>query len=108
MLLGQEALDDVEPSLSIIDLRAGDRVLLCSDGLHGLVGDPALALLLSTPHTVAESVKLLVAAARAAGGTDNITAIVCQLDGERLVARPTPRTCRSFASSIRSARAIRR
>jgi serine/threonine protein phosphatase PrpC len=78
--------DDVEPSLSVIELRANDRVLLCSDGLHGLVGDPALALLLSEPHTVGESVKLLVAAARAAGGTDNITAIVCEVRGDRLVA----------------------
>jgi protein phosphatase len=77
---------DVDPSLSIIELRRGDRVLLCSDGLHGLVGDPALALLLSEPHTVAESVQLLLAAARAAGGTDNITAVVCELAGERLTA----------------------
>lgn len=77
--------EDVEPSLSIIELRKGDRVLLCSDGLHGLVGDPALALLMSSPHTVAESVKLLVAAARAAGGTDNITAIVLEVSGDRLV-----------------------
>ena len=77
---------DVEPSLSIIELRAHDRVLLCSDGLHGLVGDPALALLISEPHTVAESVKLLIAAARAAGGTDNITAIVCEVAGDRLAA----------------------
>jgi serine/threonine protein phosphatase PrpC len=75
--------EDVEPSLSIIDLRKGDRVLLCSDGLHGLVGDPALALLLAEPHSVGESVKLLVAAARAAGGTDNITAIVCEVTGDR-------------------------
>lgn len=75
---------DVEPSLSMIELRAGDRVLLCSDGLHGLVGDPALALLVSKPHTVAESAKLLVAAARAAGGTDNITAVVCEVAGPRL------------------------
>jgi protein phosphatase len=75
---------DVEPSLSIIQLRRGDRVLLCSDGLHGLVGDPALALLLSEPHTVAEAVRLLVAAARAAGGSDNITAVVCELSGDRL------------------------
>jgi serine/threonine protein phosphatase PrpC len=75
---------DVEPSLSIIELRRGDRVLLCSDGLHGLVGDPALALLLSEPHTVAEAVTLLVAAARAAGGSDNITAVVCELAGDRL------------------------
>jgi protein phosphatase len=76
---------DVEPSLSIIELRRGDRVLLCSDGLHGLVGDPALALLLSEPHSVAEAARLLIAAARAAGGSDNITAVVCAVAGDRLV-----------------------
>jgi protein phosphatase len=76
--------DDVEPSLSIIELRRSDRVLLCSDGLHGLVGDPALAVLLSEPHTVAESVMLLITAARAAGGTDNITAVVADIAGDRL------------------------
>ena len=75
---------DCEPSLSIIELRRGDRVLLCSDGLHGLVGDPALALLLGDPHSVAEAVRLLLAAARAAGGSDNITAVVCELSGDRL------------------------
>jgi serine/threonine protein phosphatase PrpC len=75
--------DDVEPSLSVISLRRGDRILLCSDGLHGLVGDPALALLMSEPHTTDQVVRLLVAAARAAGGSDNITAIVCEVRGER-------------------------
>jgi protein phosphatase len=78
--------DDVEPSLSIIELRRGDRVLLCSDGLHGLVGDPALAILLAEPHTVSESVMLLVTAARAAGGSDNITAVVADVTGDRLIA----------------------
>ncbi len=77
---------DVEPSLSVVELRQADRVLLCSDGLHGLVGDPALALLLSEPHSVSEAVRLLVAAARAAGGTDNITAIVLEVRGDRLAA----------------------
>jgi protein phosphatase len=77
--------EDVEPSLSIIDLRRGDRVLLCSDGLHGLVGDPALRLLMSEPHTIAQAVSLLVTAARAAGGLDNITAIVVDVGGDRLV-----------------------
>lgn len=76
--------EDVEPSLSVVELRRGDRVLLCSDGLHGLVGDPALALLLSAPHTVSQSVMLLVTAARAAGGSDNITAVVADVAGERL------------------------
>jgi serine/threonine protein phosphatase PrpC len=78
--------DDVEPSMSIIELRRGDRILLCSDGLHGLVGDPALRLLMSEPHTVTQAVKLLVTAARAAGGSDNITAVVAAVAGERLVA----------------------
>ena len=78
--------DDVEPSLSIIELRRGDRVLLCSDGLHGLVGDPAIAILLSKPHSVEHAVNLLISAARAAGGTDNITAIVCEVQGERFTA----------------------
>lgn len=77
--------DDVEPSLSVIELRRGDRVLLCSDGLYGLVGDQALALLMSEPHSVPQAVRLLVAAARAAGGTDNITAIVCEVGGARLI-----------------------
>jgi serine/threonine protein phosphatase PrpC len=78
--------EDVEPSLSIIELRRGDRVLLCSDGLHGLVGDPALRLLMSAPHSIAEAVSLLVTAARAAGGSDNITAVVADVGGDRLAA----------------------
>jgi serine/threonine protein phosphatase PrpC len=78
------ASPDVEPSLSVIPLRRGDRVLLCSDGLHGLVSDPAIALLIGEPHTVAQSVSLLVTAARAAGGSDNITAIVADVSGTRL------------------------
>jgi protein phosphatase len=77
--------EDVEPSLSMTELRDGDRVLMCSDGLHGMVGDPALAVLLSTPHEVPQAVKLLVAAARAAGGNDNITAIVCEVRGARFI-----------------------
>jgi hypothetical protein len=76
--------EDVDPSLSIIELRRGDRVLLCSDGLHGLVGDPALALLMSAPHSVGDSVMLLITAARAAGGSDNITAVVADVAGDRL------------------------
>jgi serine/threonine protein phosphatase PrpC len=77
--------DDVEPSMSIVELRRGDRILLCSDGLHGLVSDPAIGILMAEPHSVPASVTLLVTAARAAGGTDNITAIVAQVAGERLI-----------------------
>jgi protein phosphatase len=79
---------DVEPSLSLIELRRGDRVLLCSDGLHGLVSDGALAMLLCHGASLEEGVHLLIEAARAAGGTDNITAIVLAVEGARF---PVPR-----------------
>ncbi len=46
---------------------------------------PALAVLMAEPHTVGESVMLLITAARAAGGSDNITAIVFDVGGDRLV-----------------------
>jgi len=39
---------------------------------------------MAEPHSVLESVRLLIAAARAAGGSDNITAVVCELTGDRL------------------------
>jgi serine/threonine protein phosphatase PrpC len=77
--------EDVEPSLSITEIRRGDRILLCSDGLHGAVTHPALTVLLSAPHTVEDSVRLMIAAARAAGGSDNVTAVVLEVGGERLV-----------------------
>lgn len=75
--------DDVEPSLSIVELRRGDRVLLCTDGLYGMIGDPTIALLLADAHAVAEAAQVLVTAARAAGGSDNITAVVCEVRGQR-------------------------
>jgi protein phosphatase len=74
--------DDVEPSLSIIDLRRGDRVLLCSDGLHGQLGEPAIALLLADARGVAAAAESLVEAARVAGGSDNITAVVAEVRGD--------------------------
>ena len=73
---------DVEPSLSIIDLRRGDRVLLCSDGLYGQLGEGAIGILLGDSRGVAAAAEALVAAARAAGGADNITAVVAEGSGE--------------------------
>jgi serine/threonine protein phosphatase PrpC len=75
---------DVEPSLSIIDLRRGDRVLLCSDGLYGQLGESAVAILLGDERGVAAASEALVAAARGAGGADNITAVVAQIGGDDL------------------------
>jgi PPM family protein phosphatase len=77
---------DVEPSLSWVDLRRGDRVLLCSDGLHGQLGDSTLAAILGEAKSARAAAETLVAAARAAGGADNITAVCAECGGAALIA----------------------
>ncbi len=77
---------DVDPSLSIVDLRRDDRVLVCSDGLHNQLGVSTIAAILDGrkgPDVVAAA---LVATARAAGGADNITAVVMFASGDDLPA----------------------
>lgn len=74
----------VEVDLLDIDLLEGDRFLLCSDGLHEYLGPDDVPRLLggASLHGVAEQ---LVDFANAAGGRDNVTAVVVevvQLDEE--------------------------
>ncbi|MDT7572297.1 MAG: family protein phosphatase [Actinomycetota bacterium] len=68
--------DELEPDLSVREVRAGDRYLLCSDGLTGPVGsNDTLQSALSTPDPQ-EAVDQLVQLALRGGGPDNITVIV--------------------------------
>jgi serine/threonine protein phosphatase PrpC len=77
---------DVEASLSLVELRRGDRILLCSDGLHNQLGDLAISAILGTSATVKVAADTLVAAAHAAGGADNITALVASISGAGVAA----------------------
>lgn len=69
---------DVVVDLLPIDLQPGDRLLLCSDGLHGCVADSVLARALKTgvPDVAACA---LVDAANSNGGPDNVSVIVAVL-----------------------------
>ncbi|HMA46201.1 MAG TPA: PP2C family serine/threonine-protein phosphatase, partial [Frankiaceae bacterium] len=71
------ALDgrEVEPDLSIREARRGDRYLLCTDGLSGVVSEDTIlaALLLPKPQ---EAVDRLVELALKGGGPDNVTVVV--------------------------------
>ena len=58
--------------------RQGDIYLLCSDGLSGMVPDPALLDHLKVDGDLDAAVGSLVGAANAAGGTDNITVLVLE------------------------------
>jgi PPM family protein phosphatase len=81
--LGREP--DVEVELSEITVGAGDRLLLCTDGLTRMVSDGDLADTLTRfrgdPQGACDS---LIAAANHAGGPDNITAVVIEVQDSML------------------------
>lgn len=88
---------DLELHLDVVDgrLEPEDTFLLCSDGLTGMVGNEAIAAIIADaePET---AVDRLIEAALAAGGRDNVSAIVVRvapgLDGEQtLPALPAAR-----------------
>jgi PPM family protein phosphatase len=70
--------DELELDLSVRDTKPGDRYLLCSDGLSGVVSDQTLreALQLPDPQT---AVDRMVELALRGGGPDNITCIVAEV-----------------------------
>jgi PPM family protein phosphatase len=57
-------------------IRPGDQILLCSDGLHGVVEKSILQEVLNSPKSIPEKCHYLVEAARKAGGPDNITVVL--------------------------------
>jgi serine/threonine protein phosphatase PrpC len=74
---------DVQPDiLTPLALERDDRLLLCSDGLHGTVSDQEIASLLDTPDPM-EACERLVAAANRRGGPDNVTVQVLRIDDPR-------------------------
>ena len=57
----------------------GDRLVLCSDGVSGMVDDEGLEQILAACSDTADAADGLVRAAVAAGGEDNATAVVVEV-----------------------------
>jgi serine/threonine protein phosphatase PrpC len=74
------ARDDTEVEVGERPLRAGEQILLCSDGLYGGLDDAALQILLGGPGGLQELADRLVATSLERGGTDNITAVLVKAD----------------------------
>lgn len=70
----------VQPSLAAVDVVAGDRYILCSDGLSDVVAEDVIALQGSKPDINA-GVEALLQAALDRGGPDNITIILVDPSG---------------------------
>lgn len=69
----------VTADLGDYDVQDGDRLLLCSDGLHGPVDDEAIARSLATIVDPQQAAKALVNLAIQAGAPDNVTAVVADV-----------------------------
>ena len=72
-----------DPEIDTVELSParGERFLLCSDGLSGVVPHDTIARILSTTHGLEAMCEQLIAAANEGGGPDNITVLVLEVAG---------------------------
>lgn len=78
--------DSVQVDLTYVDLRRGDVLMLCSDGLSGMIRNEEIREVLRSYPDPAEACRELTDRANQAGGHDNITVIVAKFDGDGLAA----------------------
>lgn len=76
--IGGAADPDVE--VAQVTIAAGDRLILCSDGLSSVVPDGRIETVLDERRSLQETCDALVNAANEAGGPDNITVLALQVD----------------------------
>ena len=86
----------VEPKIDIdvlsLDVHSGDRILLCSDGLSNELSSEELASIASSPKNLDDAVTELVAAAKRAGGRDNISVVLLEFDEVSPTSNPIKKT----------------
>lgn len=65
-----------EPGVKTIDLKEGDKILLCTDGLTGMVSDDSIKNIINGEGDINRACEKLINSANGAGGKDNITALI--------------------------------
>ena len=76
--------DTVQVDLTYVALRKGDTLLLCSDGLSGMIRYDDIRQTLLDHEDALEACKVLTDKANDAGGHDNVTVIVAKFEGDGL------------------------
>lgn len=77
------ARENVDVHLTERPLVPGDVLMLCSDGVHGVVEPDAMTEILTTAPDVADAAQRLIDLAMANGSRDNVTAVVARYEDER-------------------------
>lgn len=75
----------MQPDLYELNVETGDRLLLCSDGICGMIEDHEIASIMRQAPSAQSCADQLVEAALAAGGFDNATAVVVDAEGFKAV-----------------------
>ena len=88
LLRALDGSTEVEPDLSLYEAKVGDRYLLCSDGLSGVVSEQTLHRTLATIAEPDDCVRQLIELAIKGGGPDNITCIVADVVDSATAVRP--------------------
>jgi protein phosphatase len=79
---------EVWPVISELELRSGDTLLLCTDGLMKHVRDPEIAELLGAAGSARDAAAGLVGAALQAGGSDNVTVVAARFEERAATSAP--------------------
>src|SRR5262245_43534421 len=78
------AQNELTPATARIQLRRGDMLLLCSDGLSGKLRNEDIRQIVSEAKDLADACSALVAEANNRGGEDNITVVLARFTGDEL------------------------
>lgn len=72
--------EEVQPSVHWEEVLPGDEILLCSDGLHGVVDNSTIARIVSRATDPQVACEQLIDLANDAGGPDNISIVIIQIE----------------------------
>lgn len=73
----------LEPSLEILELKAGLRYLICSDGVTDMLSEPEIKNLMEMKKETGEIVEEILNRSLKGGGRDNITMVLCEVTEEK-------------------------
>ncbi|MEI6709599.1 MAG: Stp1/IreP family PP2C-type Ser/Thr phosphatase [Actinomycetota bacterium] len=90
--------DRLNVDVMSLSVQAGDRILLCSDGLTNELTDVEIAKTVSSDNDLQRVVATLVTQANANGGRDNISVVLVEFDEVTLSANPVRKTRSSIAT----------
>src|SRR6185312_470771 len=71
--------DEVRLDSHVVSVFSGDQILLCSDGLHGVVDEKILHEALNSEKSLPDKAHYLIEAAKEQGGPDNVTVVLIQI-----------------------------